>query len=168
LIPLERGAQLIEPHVNTATRKAHANDVPEPMVALLCKDCGKPTGRQVRKAVVGKSIGTCAACCKKNGFKPQQAKNQTAVAEAHNAKNQAAVELGRAGGLKGGPARARKLTPEQRSDIARKGALARWTNKEHSMELTMIKLYLHIGDMKIKVDDFQTLDQLVARYGTFR
>ena len=32
----------------------------------------------------------------------------------------------RAGGLKGGPARADKLTPEQRSEIARKGAAARW------------------------------------------
>ncbi len=41
-------------------------------------------------------------------------------------KNRAAVELGRLGGLKGGPARAAKLTPEQRSEIARKAARARW------------------------------------------
>jgi hypothetical protein len=34
-------------------------------------------------------------------------------------KNPAAVELGRLGGLKGGKARAAKLTPEQRSEIAR-------------------------------------------------
>ena len=32
----------------------------------------------------------------------------------------------RAGGLKGGRARAEKLTPEERSEIARKGAAARW------------------------------------------
>lgn len=32
----------------------------------------------------------------------------------------------RAGGKKGGNARAKKLTPEQRSDIARTAALARW------------------------------------------
>lgn len=38
----------------------------------------------------------------------------------------AAVALGRRGGLKGGPARAMKLTPEQRSDAARKAARARW------------------------------------------
>lgn len=37
-----------------------------------------------------------------------------------------AVENGRAGGLKGGPARAAKLTPEQRSTSARKAAEARW------------------------------------------
>lgn len=41
-------------------------------------------------------------------------------------KNQSAVELGRLGGLKGGKARATKLTPEQRSEIAKKGARARW------------------------------------------
>ena len=33
---------------------------------------------------------------------------------------------GRNGGKKGGPARAAKLTPEQRSKIARKAAQARW------------------------------------------
>jgi hypothetical protein len=41
-------------------------------------------------------------------------------------KNAAAVELGRRGGLKGGRARAEKLTPEQRVDSARRAALARW------------------------------------------
>lgn len=41
-------------------------------------------------------------------------------------KNSAAVELGRLGGLKGGKARAAKLTPEQRSEIAKKAAAARW------------------------------------------
>ena len=38
----------------------------------------------------------------------------------------AAVALGRLGGKKGGPARAKKLTPEQRSENARKAARARW------------------------------------------
>ncbi len=41
-------------------------------------------------------------------------------------KNPAAVELGRLGGLKGGKARAAKLTPEQRREIAKKAAAARW------------------------------------------
>ena len=44
-------------------------------------------------------------------------------------KNPAAVELGRRGGLKGGKARAAKLTPEQRSESARKAARARWAKK---------------------------------------
>ena len=41
-------------------------------------------------------------------------------------KNPAAVALGRLGGLKGGKARAKKLTPEQRTEIARIAAVARW------------------------------------------
>jgi len=45
----------------------------------------------------------------------------------YDGKNPAAVELGRLGGLKGGKARAEKLTPEERSAIARKAAKARWS-----------------------------------------
>jgi hypothetical protein len=41
-------------------------------------------------------------------------------------KNPHAVALGHRGGIKGGPARAKLLTVEQRRDIARKGARARW------------------------------------------
>jgi hypothetical protein len=41
-------------------------------------------------------------------------------------KNQAAVAKGRLGGEKGGNARAKKLTPEERTDIARIAAQARW------------------------------------------
>ena len=37
-----------------------------------------------------------------------------------------AKALGHKGGLKGGKARAEKLTPEQRSEIAKKAAQARW------------------------------------------
>ena len=43
-----------------------------------------------------------------------------------DSKNPAAVALGRLGGLKGGKARAKNLTPEQRKEIARKAAKARW------------------------------------------
>lgn len=41
-------------------------------------------------------------------------------------KNPAAVALGRLGGLKGGAARAKKLTAEERSEIAKKAAETRW------------------------------------------
>ena len=41
-------------------------------------------------------------------------------------KNPAAVALGRLGGKKGGKARAKKLTPERRSEIATNAARARW------------------------------------------
>ena len=36
-------------------------------------------------------------------------------------------ELGRAGGLKGGKARAKALSPEKRSEIARAAAAKRWS-----------------------------------------
>ena len=41
-------------------------------------------------------------------------------------KNPAAVALGRLGGLKGGKARAEKLTAAQRKESAQKAAVARW------------------------------------------
>ncbi len=44
-------------------------------------------------------------------------------------KNAAAVELGRKGGLKGGKARAEKMTAGERSEAARKAARARWGQK---------------------------------------
>jgi P63C domain. len=46
-----------------------------------------------------------------------------------NGKNPAAVALGRLGGKKGGRARAEKLTPAQRKEIAQKAAQTRWENK---------------------------------------
>jgi hypothetical protein len=44
-------------------------------------------------------------------------------------KNPAAVALGRLGGKKGGAARAAKLTPKQRRQIAKKAAATRWAAK---------------------------------------
>lgn len=41
-------------------------------------------------------------------------------------KDASAVALGRKGGLKGGKARAKKLTPAERSAIAKKAATSRW------------------------------------------
>lgn len=43
-------------------------------------------------------------------------------------KDPAAVALGRKGGLKGGKARAEKMTAEERAESARKAAAARWAN----------------------------------------
>ena len=43
-------------------------------------------------------------------------------------KNPAAVALGRLGGLKGGKARAKKLSKNRRSEIAKKAAQARWAD----------------------------------------
>lgn len=45
-------------------------------------------------------------------------------------KNPAAVALGRLGGKKGGPARAKKLSKKRRSEIAARAANARWKNQQ--------------------------------------
>jgi hypothetical protein len=56
------------------------------------------------------------------------ATGEIAVSESRvDGKDPAAVSLGRRGGLKGGRARADTLTPQQRSDIARKAAEKRWS-----------------------------------------
>jgi len=44
-------------------------------------------------------------------------------------KNPAAVALGRLGGLKGGKARAEKLSAKRRKEIAKKAAEVRWGKK---------------------------------------
>jgi len=49
--------------------------------------------------------------------------------ESSSSKNPHAVALGRLGGKKGGKARAEKLSPEERSEIAKKAAKARWKKK---------------------------------------
>jgi len=49
--------------------------------------------------------------------------------EPERPKNPAAVALGRLGGLKGGKARAAKLSPQKRSQAAAKAATSRWTKR---------------------------------------
>ena len=56
----------------------------------------------------------------------EEATGESAPKPEDSTKNPAAVALGRLGGLKGGKARAKKLTPEQRKEIAKKAARARW------------------------------------------
>ena len=57
------------------------------------------------------------------------ATGQESEQDLNNGKNPAAVYLGRLGGLKGGKARAEKLTPAKRKKIAKKAAKTRWEKK---------------------------------------
>ena len=75
-------------------------------------------------------------------------------------KDPAAVALGRKGGKKGGPARAAKLTPEQRSDSARKAVQARWS-KTVTPVLDTSKKALHLCLKRIK--DAPPLSTLVEK-----
>jgi hypothetical protein len=57
------------------------------------------------------------------------ATGETADPDPDEGKDPAAVALGRKGGLKGGKARAAKMTAEERSAAARKAATVRWQNR---------------------------------------
>jgi hypothetical protein len=50
----------------------------------------------------------------------------TALVDPNAGKNPAAVALGKLGGAKGGRARADKLSPAKRKQIAKKAAMKRW------------------------------------------
>lgn len=58
------------------------------------------------------------------------ATGETKEPEADKGKNPHAVALGRAGGLKGGKARAAKLTAARRKEIAKKAVAVRWKNRK--------------------------------------
>jgi hypothetical protein len=52
-----------------------------------------------------------------------------ALPEPEDTRDPAAVSLGQRGGKKGGPARAKALTKERLSEIARKAAQKRWQKR---------------------------------------
>lgn len=60
-------------------------------------------------------------------FIVDEATNEEARPDEDDGKDPNAVALGRKGGAKGGPARAKALTPERRREIAQKAAAARWS-----------------------------------------
>jgi hypothetical protein len=55
---------------------------------------------------------------------------KSVIDEATRGKNPAAVALGRLGGIKGGKARAEKLSPQERKAIAKKAAEKRWSKSK--------------------------------------
>jgi hypothetical protein len=70
---------------------------------------------QIAKSVVEKAIG--------------EQMDGSPLEDPDAGKNPAAVALGKLGGAKGGQARAKKLSPKERSRIAKKAATARWKSK---------------------------------------
>lgn len=56
----------------------------------------------------------------------QEAIGERQPEDPNKGKNPAAVALGKLGGVKGGKARAAKMTAEERRESARKAAAARW------------------------------------------
>lgn len=83
-------------------------------------------------------------------------------------KNPAAVELGRRGGLKGGKARAERMTAEQRSSAARKAANSRWrktSDNEEAIEIVEEMIYEGFEPEEMLVDareEQQNIDKQIA------
>jgi hypothetical protein len=71
-------------------------------------------------------------------FIVDQITNEEPPPEEKPTKNQAAVELGRLGGKKGGVARALALTAQQRIEIAKKAASVRWRERRDDYETANI------------------------------
>lgn len=57
-----------------------------------------------------------------------EATGEAPLVDPNIGKDPAAVALGRKGGLKGGKARAERMTPAERSEAAKRAARARWGN----------------------------------------
>ena len=78
-----------------------------------------PDPNQLAKSIVDQLTGSV----------PRQETPATPV-QAEPEKNPAAVALGRLGGAKGGPARAKALSKKRRAEIAKKAALVRWRSNK--------------------------------------
>jgi len=86
------------------------------------KDINRLAASIVRRATGDAAKeGGAAFAAKQAGGRPTSAESTK--------KNPAAVALGRLGGLKGGRARAKKLSARRRSEIASEAAKKRWENK---------------------------------------
>ena len=68
----------------------------------------------------------------------------------------AAVELGRLGGLKGGPARAEKLSSRQRRKIASFAAAVRWA------ETPELKAQIKQGYEDYRKGNYRSIDEFMA------
>jgi hypothetical protein len=80
-------------------------------VCVIMASCLSDQAHELAAAVVGEATGD-------------------APLEEPDTRDPNAVALGKKGGAKGGPARAAKLSPERRREIARQAARARWAKAE--------------------------------------
>ena len=105
------------------SRKKPAKDFNQIARSIVDRTTGASTPK--KKRPIKKQDATDIARADSEGMAQPQSmrpkKNPSAK------KDPAAVALGRKGGLKGGPARAAKLSKEQLRESARKAARARWS-----------------------------------------
>lgn len=111
-----------------------------------CQNCGKLMWIEPWERKNGHYGGKyCSRECKAEASKNTKDKQSavlnvdvlsTALSVSAPTKNPDAVALGHLGGLKGGKARANKLSHERRSEIASNAAKTRWGEKDKALGLT--------------------------------
>lgn len=89
------------------------------LITRRCSVC-EWTGAAIE---TGTKVVECPWC-----HAPTEVTREELLVDAEEARRQAAA-FGRKGGLKGGRARAERLTSKRRSEIARKAAAARWRRR---------------------------------------
>jgi hypothetical protein len=85
--------------------------------------------------------------------------------------SEAAKEMSKKGAAKGGLARAHKLSPEKRSEIARKAVETRWNKKEkvhHNVPKATHQGVLKIGDQEIACAVLDDGTRVISRNAIFR
>lgn len=108
-----------------------------------CRNCGKAMWVWPWERKNGRHGGQyCGMDCSieaKQGKSKDEASSffKDEIFKSETAKNPDAVALGKLGGLKGGKARAEKLTPERRSEIASIAVKTRWAKQDSSSDLTV-------------------------------
>jgi hypothetical protein len=99
---------------------ASATDEPEEERCPDCKEAGVVEMEDWRDGKLAGTVKIGCQACRGIGWR---------VVEVEDEESPAAT-LGRAGGLKGGKARAEKLSPERRREIAQKAAATRWERRQ--------------------------------------
>jgi hypothetical protein len=106
-------ASRVAPSLRTATAEKHWQLWHTP--PMPARSSGRPLKRPRDPIALAKLIGDIAT---------GQVEDKV-----EDTRNPAAVALGRLGGMKGGKARAAKLSAKKRSEIARKAAASRWARR---------------------------------------
>ena len=122
-------------HRSGSTRPTHVSG--EPRIGTGAAD--------LRNAFLGELDAGCGSWLRRRGSNEKASRpfpvprtdcrcTIACMSDQEHQKNPAAVALGRLGGRKGGKARAERLTPARRSEIAKMGARARWAKQPDTLD----------------------------------
>ena len=112
------------PVVDEATRQGRGPILLEPVMLARIRKLGHNGCMRRLSKMLSDSNQTAALTVELVNEEPE------AASAAESAVSRYLATIGRKGGIKGGKARAKTLTSEQRSDIARLAAKTRWAAKE--------------------------------------